>query len=98
MTEPPEASVRLDVWLWRARIFKTRALAAERIGGQGVRVSRHGLVRRVDKPGTAIRVGDVLTFSRGPQIETMEVLDLGVRRGPAREAAGLYRRIGDGNV
>lgn len=97
MTEAPDASVRLDVWLWRARMFKTRGLAASLIGGKGVRVSRSGQVRRVTKPGATIRIGDVLTFSRGPQIETLEVVDLGVRRGPAGEAAMLYRRLGGEN-
>lgn len=86
-------TLRLDVWLWRARFFRTRALSGEHVRSAGVRLSRSGQTRRVDKPGTAISVGDVVTLARGAHISTVEVLDLGTRRGPASEAAGLYRTL-----
>ena len=89
MTET--ATLRLDVWLWRARFCRTRAISGEMIRSEGIRLSRNGQTRRVDKPGTAIYVGDVVTLARGAHITTVEVLDLGTRRGPAHEAKALYR-------
>ncbi len=86
-------SVRIDVWLWRARFFKTRTLSGEYVRKSGVRLSHNGQTRRVDKPGTAISAGDVVTLARGAHISTVEVLDLGTRRGPASEAASLYRPL-----
>lgn len=95
MTDDPEdgASVRLDVWLWRARFFRTRALSAEHVRKSGVRLSHAGLTRRTDKPGTTLAAGDIVTFGKGANILTVEVLDLGIRRGPADEARSLYRPL-----
>lgn len=90
--EAPE-TLRLDVWLWRARFFKTRALATGHVRGKGVRISRGGQTRRTDKPGTAIAVGDIVTFSQSSHIRSVEILDLGTRRGPAAEAALLYKPV-----
>ena len=92
MTEP-ETEVRVDIWLWRARFFKTRALATDYVSRKGIRITRHGQTRKTDKAGQRICSGDVLTFYKAKAIETVEVLEIGVRRGPASEAAGLYRRI-----
>ena len=86
-------TLRLDIWLWRARFFRTRALAGAQIRSRGVRVSRAGQTRRVDKPGTAIAVGDVVTFSQGAHIRSVEVLAFGTRRGPPAEAAALYASV-----
>ncbi len=79
-------SRRLDKWLWYARFFKSRSLATKfcasgklRLNEQVVRKAHHGL-----------RVGDVLTFPRGPHIRVVRVVDLGARRGPAPEAQALY--------
>jgi ribosome-associated heat shock protein Hsp15 len=91
MTDTP--TLRLDVWLWRARFFKTRALSGSHVRKRGVRLTRHGQTRRVNKPGTAICGGDVVTLARGAHIRTVEVLHLGTRRGPAEEAASLYRTL-----
>ncbi len=90
------ASVRLDIWLWRARFFRTRALATDHVRGKAVRISRNGQTRRTDKPGAAISVGDVVTFGRGEHIRTVEILDLGTRRGPAEEAQALYCLLENG--
>jgi ribosome-associated heat shock protein Hsp15 len=87
------AAVRLDIWLWRARFFKTRSLASDHVKGKGARISRSGQTRRIDKPGTTISVGDVVTFGRGEHIRTLEILALGERRGPAEEAQALYRLL-----
>ena len=92
MTET-ETEVRVDIWLWRARFFKTRALATDYVSRKGIRITRHGQTRKTDKAGQRICAGDILTFYKAKVIETVEVLQIGVRRGPAAEAAGLYRRI-----
>ncbi|MFN4023550.1 MAG: RNA-binding S4 domain-containing protein [Hyphomonas sp.] len=84
-------TLRLDVWLWRARFFKTRALSTTHIRGHGVRLSHLGQTRKTDKPGTSVAVGDVVTFGKAGRIYSIEVLDLGERRGPAEEARALYR-------
>lgn len=82
---------RLDVWLWRARFFKTRALAAAAVSGGAVRVERGGQSRAVDKPGYGLCVGDGVSVRSGPQLRIVTVLALGVRRGPPAEARSLYR-------
>ncbi|MEN9410115.1 MAG: hypothetical protein RL216_2089 [Pseudomonadota bacterium] len=84
---PPQRDViRLDKWLWQARFFKTRALAADlaesghlRINGQPTR-----------KPGAGVGAGDVLTFPQGARIRVVRILAIGLRRGPASEAQMLY--------
>jgi ribosome-associated heat shock protein Hsp15 len=95
MTDEPDdgVSVRLDVWLWRARFFRTRALSAEHVRKSGVRLSHAGLIRRTDKPGATLTAGDIVTFGKGANILTVEVLDLGTRRGPADEARSVYRPL-----
>lgn len=86
-----DATLRLDVWLWRARFFKSRALSTAHVRGHGVRLWHLGHMRRTDKPGALVAVGDVVTFGRAGLIYSVEVLDLGERRGPAEEARTLYR-------
>ena len=98
MTDLAADSLRLDIWLWRARFYKTRALASKQIAARGVRVTRLGQTRRVDKPGATVRTGDVVTFGKAGAIRTVEILALGARRGPADEARALYREIGDEDV
>ena len=84
------AVCRVDVWLWRARFFKTRSLAARIVEGGGVRLSRGGTRAPLDKPSRPVRCGDVLTFAQGRRWLAVRVEALGVRRGPATEARGLY--------
>lgn len=76
---------RVDVWLWRARFFRTRALAQDACETGVVRCQGH----RIDK-GYAVKPGDVLTFAQGPRLRTVRVVALGERRGPSAEAASLY--------
>lgn len=78
--------LRLDKWLWFARFFKTRSLAATRVAAGDVRVNGE----RVTKRATTITPGDVLTFSQGRAVRIIEVTALGTRRGPAPEAQTLY--------
>ena len=90
--------VRLDVWLWRARFFRTRALAAAAIVGGQVRVDRAGQVRRVSKSGFGLKPGDVLVIGKGDGVTIVRLLAPGTRRGPAEEARGLYLVIKDQTV
>jgi ribosome-associated heat shock protein Hsp15 len=80
------AKLRLDKWLWQARFFKSRGLAAEVIEAGSVRVNG----TRVSRPGRDVTTGDVLTFPQGSRIRVIRILALGLRRGPAAEAQGLY--------
>jgi ribosome-associated heat shock protein Hsp15 len=79
-------SLRLDKWLWFARLAKTRSLAAKLCSGG--RVSVGGAV--VVKPGHLVRRGDVVTVEQGRIVRCVTVLALGDRRGPAAEARLLY--------
>lgn len=81
--------LRLDKWLWFARFFKTRSLAAKLCQGSGVRIGG----ARVTKAHHAVKPGDVLTFSQGRHIRVIRVVALGVRRGPAPEAQALYEDL-----
>jgi ribosome-associated heat shock protein Hsp15 len=81
---------RIDVWLWRARFFKTRSLAARIVEDGGVRLSRGGERTPIDKPSRAVKPGDVLAFPHGRRWLAVRVEALGERRGPAPEARGLY--------
>lgn len=94
--EAPETAIRADIWLWRARFFRTRAVATAYVRKSGLRLTHGGQVRRTDKPGVTLVVGDVVTFGKGADIHTVEVLDLGTRRGPAEEARTLYRPLETG--
>jgi len=81
--------LRLDKWLWQARFFKTRTLAATIANKGKVRINR----MLVTKPHYKVRPGDVLTFAQGREIRVVRVLALGERRGPAPEAQTLYENI-----
>jgi len=90
MTVPDgAASLRIDKWLWQARFFKTRSLAARVVTGQGVRING----QRVTKSSAAVKPSDVLTFAQGEHIKVVRVLALGTRRGPAPEARALYEDL-----
>jgi ribosome-associated heat shock protein Hsp15 len=78
--------MRLDKWLWQARFFKTRALAAGVVSAGKLRLN----AERTDKPARAVGPGDVLTFPQGARVRVVRVVALGTRRGPAAEAAALY--------
>ena len=88
-SETPE-TCRADVWLWRARFFKTRGLAARMIEDGGVRLARGDGRSPLDKPSRSLRPGDVLSFAQGTRWLAVKVEALGERRGPAPEARTLY--------
>ena len=87
------ASVRIDIWLWRARFCKTRAVACALVESGRVRLLRAGQESRLDKPSRTVRPGDLLTFATGGRVQTVRVEDVGERRGPASEAQVLYTRL-----
>lgn len=78
--------VRIDVWLWAARFFKTRALAKQAIEGGKVEVNGQGC-----KPSRAVRIGDRLLVLRGEERFEIQAAALSERRGPAAQAQLLYR-------
>ena len=89
MTAPPESWERLDVWLWYARVARTRSLCARAVQEGGFRLNRQS----TDKPHHKLRVGDLLTYTLGSEVRVWRVVELGTRRGPAEEARGLYEDL-----
>jgi ribosome-associated heat shock protein Hsp15 len=81
-----DPAIRLDKWLWQARLCKSRGLAARLIAAGGVRLN----AVPVSKPATPVRVGDGLSFARHGRVHVLRILALGTRRGPAAEARLLY--------
>lgn len=87
-----DETCRIDAWLWRARFFKTRGLAAKFVEAGRVRLSRPGLeVVRLDKASRTVRPEDRLVFAMGGRLFDLAILSCGLRRGPAAEARDLYR-------
>ena len=77
--------MRVGKWLWVPRLMKTRAAAAEAVGGGKVHVNG-----RAVKPSREVGPGDELEITRGPLRQTVVVRGIAPRRGPASEAAPLY--------
>ncbi len=77
--------LRIDLWLWYARFFKSRSLATEAVQGGKVHVN----AQRV-KPAHRVRVGDTVTVGRGGFDQVVEVRALPERRGSAPEAHASY--------
>ncbi len=84
---------RVDTWLWHARLFKTRTLAADVVSAGKVRLTRNGETSRISKTSAQIRPGDELTFPKGRLIRIIRVEALAIRRGPAPEAQALYEDL-----
>ena len=83
------AKQRLDKWLWFARFFKTRSLAATRVAAGDVRVDGE----RITKRSTSVQTGNVLTFAIGDYVRVIQINAIGDRRGPAPEAQELYKDL-----
>ncbi|RZA18330.1 MAG: RNA-binding S4 domain-containing protein [Lysobacteraceae bacterium] len=79
-------AVRLDVWLWAARFFKTRALAKH-----AIETGKIDLGGQRAKPSRGVRIGDALVVVRLEERYEVEVLALSDVRGPASVAQSLYR-------
>jgi len=84
---PPSSddSVRLDRWLWAARFFKTRSLAAAAAAGGKVQVNGARA-----KPAKTLQVGDRVLVRKPPVEYQVVVRGLSAHRGPAPQAAQLY--------
>lgn len=78
-------SVRLDLWLWAARFFKTRSLAKHAIDTGKIEIGGQRA-----KPSRAVRVSDALRIARGEEIFEVDVRGLSDTRGPASVAQTLY--------
>ena len=83
--EENSESIRIDKWLWAARFFKTRSLAADAVTGGKIDVNGARA-----KPSRIMRLGDKLSIRRGPYESTVVVKGLAKLRGPASEAQLLY--------
>lgn len=82
--------VRIDKWLWAARFFKTRSLAADAVNGGKVHVNGQRC-----KPGKCIKIGDWVSVTKEQYTWNLEVTDLNKQRRPAKEAAALYHEDED---
>jgi len=88
-----DGSVRLDRWLWAARFYKTRALAAAAVAGGKVQVNGTRA-----KPAKQLQVGDALRVRVGPYEWLVAVRGLSERRGPPKTAHELYEEAPEGRV
>ena len=84
-----EAAIRIDKWLWYARFFRSRTLAARVVADGRVRLNR----RPVAKSHGTVKPGDVLTFPQARDIRVVRVIDCGSARRPAAEARRLYEDL-----
>jgi ribosome-associated heat shock protein Hsp15 len=85
-------SLRLDKFLWFARIVKTRSLAQALAEGGRLRLGG----RIVDRAHAAVRAGDVLSFAVRGRVRVLRVEALPTRRGPPAEARALYTELAEG--
>jgi ribosome-associated heat shock protein Hsp15 len=86
VAETNSSDIRIDKWLWAARFFKTRALAAAAVLGGKVKVNGERV-----KAAKVVRRGEELCIRIGVYEHVVRVLALSARRGPASEAALLYQ-------
>ncbi len=82
--------LRIDKWLWAARFFKTRSLAAEEIGKNRVQVNGD-----IAKASREVKVGDTVAMRLGPVMRTVVVRGLSGQRGPAPVAQQLYEETAE---
>jgi len=80
-----EDAVRIDKWLWAARFFKTRSIAAQAVAGGKIHVNGARI-----KPARIVQLGDELRIRRGELEFIVIVLGISDKRRPAREAQLLY--------
>lgn len=96
MTRPENADlgsqgrVRIDKWLWAARFFKTRSLAADAVAAGKVEVNGDRT-----KPAKLLQLGDEVSIRLGPYLHVIHVRGLSERRGPASVAVTLYEETAD---
>lgn len=87
MDHHAQPKIRIDKWLWYARVLKTRSLASKFVQGGNLRVNSN----KVSSASYGLKVDDVLTIAIHERIRILKVAALGTRRGPAPEAALLYK-------
>lgn len=85
-----EIQVRVDKWLWAARFFKTRSLASKAVSGGKVTINGNRV-----KPAKVVVFGDVIFIRKGQVEQTVAVLGLSGKRGPAKVARTLYEESAD---
>ncbi|WP_339633955.1 RNA-binding S4 domain-containing protein [uncultured Sneathiella sp.] len=88
-TNAASAGIRVDKWLWYARFFKSRSLAAKLVQSRKLRIN--SLV--TTKASATVKAEDVLTFAQGRNIRVVRIVNIGTRRGPASEAQALYEDL-----
>jgi ribosome-associated heat shock protein Hsp15 len=90
-SDDAEKKVRLDKWLWAARFYKTRSLAADAIETGKVEVNGERAKR-----AKQLQIGDLVRIRLGPYQHIVAVKALSERRGPASVAATLYEETAEG--
>jgi ribosome-associated heat shock protein Hsp15 len=85
--------MRIDKWLWAARFYKTRSLAAQAIAAGHVRLDGHAL-----KPARELRCGELLEIAIGDVLWTVAVCGLSEQRRPATEAQQLYEESSESSA
>ncbi len=83
---PETATMRIDLFLWYARLARSRSIAADLTRSGAMRLDG----RRVERAHAPVRVGSVIGYMHGGSVRIVRVVALPQRRGPAAEAAGLY--------
>ena len=86
----PPAAIRVDKWLWAARFFKTRSLAAAAIAGHKIKCNGEAV-----KPARPLRIGDTLDIVTGDTRTVLTVLGMNEQRRPAAEARLLYEETAE---
>ncbi len=81
--------IRVDKWLFFARVAKSRTLAAKMVGDGRIRVNRD----KIDQPSHMLKADDVLTVALDRRVLILKLLRIGTRRGPAEEARTLYEDL-----
>ena len=81
--------IRVDKWLWFARVVKTRGLAQELAGSGHVRIGG----RRITSVAQIVRIGDVLTIALHGHVRVLKVIGFPERRGSAPEAQQHYEEL-----
>jgi ribosome-associated heat shock protein Hsp15 len=94
VAEAPAARLRLDKFLWFARVVKTRS-AAQALAEQG-RLRLNGRV--IDRSHAPVQVGDVLSFAVQGRVRVLKVEALPPRRGSPAEARTLYSEVAEGGA
>jgi ribosome-associated heat shock protein Hsp15 len=83
-------NVRIDKWLWAARFFKTRSLAADAVDRGRIKIGGENV-----KPARSVKVNDKIVIDNGSSRWEVVVLGLSDKRGPAPVAQALYRETED---